>query len=84
MIREPERGLPAYGKLPCEADPERWFADATTMEGKMRVKSALDACVGCPALLACREHAKKVKPSCGVWGGRYYGQHRRTNRNVSA
>lgn len=54
--------------LPCEADPERWFADATTMEGKRLVQSAVNECRTCPALAACLEFTAKIKPHYGVWG----------------
>lgn len=82
MIALPEHGMPAYGQLPCEADPEQWFADANTMEGTRKVRAAIAACTACPALIACREHAKKVRPQFGVWGGKYYTQRRRAHRRT--
>lgn len=60
--------------LPCEMDPERWFAERSTSVGMRLVESAVAACRCCPALDACGEYAGKVRPKFGVWAGRYYGQ----------
>ncbi len=64
--------------LPCEMDPERWFAETGTKEGLQRVRSAIAACKTCPALEACMEYSAKVKPQYGVWAARNYTKTRRS------
>lgn len=58
--------------LPCEMDPERWFADAKSPTGLEMLESAVRACHGCPVLDACRKYTDAVRPDFGVWAGRYY------------
>ena len=70
--------------LPCEMDPERWFADFTTEESKQRVLSAMKACKACPALEPCKVETAKVKPKFGVWAGRFYTEPRRSHRSRMA
>lgn len=67
-------GLQDGPQLPCQTDPDRWFADASTMKGKQLVLSAISGCKTCPALAGCMKHTEKVKPKFGVWAGRYYTQ----------
>ena len=60
----------AFPVLPCEMDPDRWFASPE--KDPVLVESALDACTKCPWLAKCRDYAARVPGKHGVWAGRYY------------
>jgi hypothetical protein len=62
----------SYPTLPCQMDPERWFADETSGLGVRLVQSAIDSCQRCPALGACMKYTAQVSPGYGVWAGHYY------------
>lgn len=72
-----------YPALPCEMDPERWFADTATSVGARLVASAIDACTKCPVLAACQQYTDKVRPDVGVWAGRYYTSPTRNHKKMA-
>ena len=65
-------------KAPCEYNPDQWFttlpagvvkkSDLTRL--KNDVKSAIDACFECPAMIACGELGMLPENIYyGIWGG---------------
>lgn len=58
-----------HGREACKtADPELFFAEDITKEGKRDVAVAKGICARCPVLARCREFAL-VNTDHGVWGG---------------
>jgi hypothetical protein len=53
------------GRMPCEDDPEKWFAE----EGSAAVTEAKQACRACPARIPCLRFAMLTGERFGVWGG---------------
>ena len=72
----PPHGADEYPTLPCQMDPERWFVEGTSKTARRLIASAIQGCRTCPALAACLVEAEKVKPTFGVWAGRYYNSRR--------
>jgi len=56
--------------LPCEVDPDGWFAEGTSDRARGMVAEAIRECRSCPVLVECGEWAAVVRPSHGVWAGR--------------
>lgn len=56
--------------LPCRADPDRWFVEATTPKNSAVVETAILECKGCPVLVQCGELAARIRPTHGVWAGK--------------
>ena len=59
------------GRVPCEVDPEAWFATRLTKAGARAQASAVEACGWCPVLASCRAYALGAGNAerTGVWGG---------------
>lgn len=61
---------------PCTQDPESWFIEGATREAQLARAEAIRLCHQCPALLACRALADRLKasgtPLYGVWAGCNY------------
>jgi WhiB family transcriptional regulator, redox-sensing transcriptional regulator len=53
--------------LPCQADPDLWFA-----ESPMELERAKAFCAACPARGACLAGAQIRQEPCGVWGGEIF------------
>ena len=53
--------------LPCQADPDLWFADSPT-----ELELAKAFCVACPARGPCLAAALIRQEPCGVWGGEIF------------
>ena len=60
--------------LPCEVDPDTWFAEGNSIEARLDVEYATSVCERCPVLRACGELAAKIRPSHGVWAGRNWSK----------
>lgn len=56
--------------LPCRADPDRWFVEATTPKNSEIVEGVISECRCCPVLAQCGELAARIRPKHGVWAGR--------------
>lgn len=56
--------------LPCRADPDRWFVEATTPKNSEIVEGVISECRCCPVLAQCGELAARIRPTHGVWAGR--------------
>lgn len=56
--------------LPCRADPDRWFVEATTPKNSEIVEGVISECRCCPVLAQCGELAARIRPSHGVWAGK--------------
>ena len=53
--------------LPCQADPDLWFADSPT-----QLELAKAFCAACPARGPCLAAALTRHEPCGVWGGEIF------------
>jgi hypothetical protein len=47
---------------PCTADPDLWFSERKADQAK-----AMETCLSCPLMVACRELGEKEE--YGIWGG---------------
>lgn len=61
-----ESGVPA----PCQGtDPDRWAGRDAMGAPSSHDRAASDACLDCPAMIACAAYALAAGERHGVWGG---------------
>jgi hypothetical protein len=52
--------------VPCAAEPDGWYPDE---QDRKRIARAVEQCLTCPALSACRAYALANDERFGIWGG---------------
>ncbi|MCC9307736.1 WhiB family transcriptional regulator [Kitasatospora sp. RB6PN24] len=60
--------LRANTALPCQADPDLFFAPDGVRDTRQRVDNAKALCQLCPIRVACREEGRRLR-AAGIWGG---------------
>lgn len=56
-------------RVPCQAEPEAWWAKAHPPVEAERQGAAVEACGWCPVVGLCRDYALTAREAEGVWGG---------------
>ena len=51
-------------------DPELWFADDASTQGREDFRDAQEICASCPVSTECLDYARKNRITDGIWGGK--------------